>query len=91
MENNLDSHAAFEADVTRRFGIFPNFFRSARAAPELIEQLWGFVKAGYLDNPMPSLRSGTNNNLAHINLGWLLNRERDGASDGIRRHRELVH
>jgi transcriptional regulator GlxA family with amidase domain len=25
------------------------------------------------------LRSGTNNNLAHINLGWLLNRERDGA------------
>ena len=55
MENNLNSHAAFEADVTRRFGILPNFFRSARAAPELLEQLWGFAKAGYLDNPMPSV------------------------------------
>ena len=56
MENNPNSHAAaFEADVTRRFGILPNFFRSARAAPELLEQLWGFAKAGYLDNPMPSV------------------------------------
>jgi signal transduction histidine kinase len=55
MDNNLNSHAAFEAEVTRRFGILPNFFRSARAAPELIEQLWGFAKAGYLDNPMPSV------------------------------------
>jgi signal transduction histidine kinase len=55
MENNSNSHAAFEADVTGRFGILPNFFRSARAAPELIEQLWGFAKAGYLDNPMPSV------------------------------------
>jgi signal transduction histidine kinase len=55
MENNLNSHAAFEAVVTRRFGILPNFFRSARAAPELLEQLWGFAKAGYLDNPMPSV------------------------------------
>ena len=52
---NLDPHAAFEADVTRRFGILPNFFRSAREAPELLEQLWGFAKAGYLDNPMPSV------------------------------------
>ncbi|HSZ08705.1 MAG TPA: hybrid sensor histidine kinase/response regulator [Steroidobacteraceae bacterium] len=48
-------NAAFEADVTRRFGILPNFFRSTSAAPELIEQLWGFAKAGYLDNPMPSV------------------------------------
>jgi signal transduction histidine kinase len=55
MENNLTSHAAFEADVARRFGILPNFFRSARAAPELLEKLWGFAKAGYLDNPMPSV------------------------------------
>jgi signal transduction histidine kinase len=55
MENKLNSHAAFEADVTRRFGILPNFFRSACAAPELLEQLWGFAKAGYLDNPMPSV------------------------------------
>ena len=55
MENNLTSHAAFEAEVARRFGILPNFFRSARAAPELLEKLWGFAKAGYLDNPMPSV------------------------------------
>jgi signal transduction histidine kinase len=46
-------NAAFKADVTGRFGILPNFFRSASAAPELIEQLWGFAKAGYLDNPIP--------------------------------------
>ena len=26
-----------------------------QAAPELIQQLWGFAKAGYLDNPMPSV------------------------------------
>src|SRR5580698_5714707 len=55
MEDQLNSHAAFEAVVAERFGILPNFFRSARAAPELLEQLWGFAKAGYLDNPMPSI------------------------------------
>jgi signal transduction histidine kinase len=49
------AHDAFRAEVESRFGIVPNFFRSARAAPELIEQLWGFAKAGYLDNPMPSV------------------------------------
>jgi signal transduction histidine kinase len=54
MSNGLDSET-FEANVIGRFGILPNFFRSARAAPELLEQLWGFAKAGYLDNPMPSL------------------------------------
>ncbi|HTB89836.1 MAG TPA: hybrid sensor histidine kinase/response regulator [Steroidobacteraceae bacterium] len=55
MENDSNSRTTFEADVIGRFGILPNFFRSARAAPELLEQLWGFAKAGYLDNPMPSL------------------------------------
>jgi signal transduction histidine kinase len=45
----------FETEVAGRFGILPNFFRSAQAAPELIQQLWGFAKAGYLDNPMPSV------------------------------------
>src|SRR5580658_1841867 len=55
MENTQDSSAAFEADVIGRFGLLPNFFRSAQAAPELLEQLWGFAKAGYLDNPMPSI------------------------------------
>jgi hypothetical protein len=35
--------------------------------------------------------AGTDNNLAHINIGRLLDSERDGAGDRIRRHRELVH
>ena len=48
-------HNEFEAEVAGRFGMLPNFFRSAQAAPELIQQLWGFAKAGYLDNPMPSV------------------------------------
>ena len=49
------SIAAFETEVKDRFGILPNFFRSAQAAPDLIQQLWSFAKAGYLDNPMPAL------------------------------------
>ncbi len=55
MINTQGSSATFEAVVTGRFGILPNFFRSAQTAPELLEHLWGFAKAGYLDNPMPSI------------------------------------
>ena len=55
MKQSPDSRSAFEDEVAARFGILPNFFRSARAAPELIEQLWSFAKAGYLDNPIPAL------------------------------------
>ena len=55
MINAQGSSATFEAVVTGRFGILPNFFRSAQTAPELLEHLWGFAKAGYLDNPMPSI------------------------------------
>ena len=33
----------------------PNFFSSAPDAPELVAKLWDFAKAGYLDNPLPSL------------------------------------
>ena len=55
MNQELQQQAEFEAEVADRFGILPNFFRSAAAAPELIQQLWGFAKAGYLDNPMPSV------------------------------------
>ena len=51
----FDSRAAFEAEVEGRFGLLPNFFRSSLAAPELIEELWGFAKAAYLDSPIPSL------------------------------------
>jgi hypothetical protein len=36
MENTQDASVTFEAEVTSRFGILPNFFRSAQAAPELL-------------------------------------------------------
>lgn len=46
---------AFEREVESRFGVLPNFFLSAPDSPELIQQLWGYAKAAYLDNPLPSL------------------------------------
>jgi signal transduction histidine kinase len=55
MKQSSDHRNAFEAEVTERFGILPNFFRSATAAPELIEKLWFFTKSAYLDNPIPAL------------------------------------
>lgn len=55
MHNPPGPSNEFETEVAARFGILPNFFRSALAAPELIQQLWGFAKAGYLDNPMPAV------------------------------------
>jgi PAS domain S-box-containing protein len=47
--------ATFRDEVAERFGMLPNFFCSAEAAPGLIERLWDFAKSGYLDNPLPSL------------------------------------
>lgn len=55
MEDGSSARSDFEVEVAGRFGILPNFFRSAEAAPELIQELWGFAKAGYLDNPMPAV------------------------------------
>lgn len=49
--NNSD----FEQEVYSRFGLVPNFFQTAKDAPGLIQELWGFAKSGYLDNPLPSL------------------------------------
>ena len=48
-------HAAFRANVADRFGVLPNFFCSASAAPGLIEGLWDFAQSAYLDSPLPSL------------------------------------
>jgi hypothetical protein len=45
---------AFEREVAARFGLVPNFFRSAPDAPFVIHELWQFAKAAYLDNPIPS-------------------------------------
>ena len=47
--------AAFEAEVTGRFGLLPNFFQSASEAPGLIAELWSFARSAYIDNPLPSL------------------------------------
>ncbi len=55
MEQVSNQRTAFEAEVIARFGILPNFFRSASAAPELIQKLWSFTKSAYLDNPIPAL------------------------------------
>ena len=41
--------------VEERFGVLPNFFRLAPETPEIIEKLWGFAQAAYLDNPLPSV------------------------------------
>jgi hypothetical protein len=51
----MKSLNSFHVDVTRRFGVLPNFFCTAPTAPGLIEELWKFAKAAYLDNPFPPL------------------------------------
>ena len=48
------SGTRFEQEVASRFGLLPNFFCTAEAAPGLIQELWSFAKAAYLDNPLPS-------------------------------------
>lgn len=45
----------FNREVADRFGVLPNFFCSADAAPGLVEELWKFAKSAYLDSPLPSL------------------------------------
>ena len=54
-ENQISQAEKFLAEVRERFGLLPNFFLTASSAPGLIEKLWGFARAGYLDNPLPSL------------------------------------
>ena len=50
----------FEREVAARFGLVPNFFRSAPDAPMVIRELWRFAKSAYLDTPIPTLsRSGS--------------------------------
>ena len=54
-DDAIDARVAFEREVSGRFGVMPNFFCSASAAPGLIEELWAFAKSAFLDNPLPSL------------------------------------
>ena len=46
---------SFEHEVAARFGLVPNFFRSAPDAPFVVHELWLFAKAAYLDAPIPTL------------------------------------
>ena len=46
---------AFEREVTARFGLVPNFFRSSPDAPFVVRELWLFAKAAYLDALIPTL------------------------------------
>ena len=46
---------SFADEVISRFGVLPNFFCSAPSAEVLVEQLWEFAKAGYLESALPSL------------------------------------
>ena len=55
MGDDVRAGTAFEREVADRFGILPNFFCSAEAAPGLIEELWKFARSAYLDSPLPSL------------------------------------
>jgi two-component sensor histidine kinase len=45
----------FEGEVAARFGLVPNFFRSAPDAPLIVRDLWSFAKSAYLDTPIPTL------------------------------------
>jgi two-component sensor histidine kinase len=51
---NVDRDA-FEREVAARFGLVPNFFRSAPDAPHVIREMWAFAKSAYLDSPIPTL------------------------------------
>ena len=58
-EGDANSHKkaqeAFEREVAARFGLVPNFFRSAPDAPFVVHELWRFAKSAYLDTPIPTL------------------------------------
>jgi two-component sensor histidine kinase len=44
-----------EREIATRFGLVPNFFRSAPEASYVIHDLWAFAKSAYLDTPIPTL------------------------------------
>jgi hypothetical protein len=47
--------SAFHQEVRGRFRLVPHFFVTTPDAPEVIEKLWTFALAAYLDNPIPTL------------------------------------
>jgi hypothetical protein len=59
MPEHLQNQTSFHQEVEKRFRLVPNFFVSAPAAPEIVERLWTFAVAAYLDNPIPNAFQGT--------------------------------
>ena len=55
-----DRQITFEAEVTERFGILPNFFRSPEAAPELIQRNLSVFREGRLISTTPFPPSSKN-------------------------------
>lgn len=55
MPEPLQNQSSFPEQVAKRFRLVPNFFVSAPDAPEIIERLWAFAAAAYLDSPIPTL------------------------------------
>ena len=54
-QNRTRDKRRLAQEVEARFGLMPNFFCTATAAPGLIDELWAFAKSAYLDSPLPSL------------------------------------
>jgi len=54
-QNRTPDKRPLAQEIEARFGVMPNFFRTATAAPDLIDKLWTFAKSAYLDSPLPSL------------------------------------
>src|SRR6516165_964922 len=54
-QNRRPDKRRLAQEVEARFGLMPNFFCTATAAPGLIDELWAFAKSAYLDSPLPSL------------------------------------
>ncbi|MGC1764025.1 MAG: hypothetical protein WA769_13875, partial [Pseudolabrys sp.] len=52
---HLQNQISFHQQVAKRFRLVPNFFVSTPDGPEIVEKLWGFAAAAYLDNPIPTL------------------------------------
>ncbi len=42
-------------DITSHFGLLPNFFKLAEDVPGITDNLWGFAKFAYIDNPLPPI------------------------------------
>jgi PAS domain S-box-containing protein len=53
--SNHRPNSALEAEIEKRFGVLPNFFRLCPESPQITANLWGFAKFAYLDNSLSSV------------------------------------